>query len=76
MLEFITPESAGSLQNQTVAIERQDETGDSQYLLRDVKKVIDDNGNSCYQLIAKNSDYSALVADRNMKTFARLKARV
>lgn len=76
LLEFITPESAGSLQNQTVAIERQDETGDSQYLLRDVKKVIDDNGNSCYQLIAKNSDYSVLEADGNMKTFARLKARV
>ncbi|WP_338324760.1 hypothetical protein [Pseudoalteromonas phenolica] len=73
LLEFITPESAGSLQNQTVAIERLDSAGDSQYLLRDIKKATDENGNSCYQLIAKNPDYETLVADESMKTFARLK---
>ncbi len=76
LLEFISPESAGSLQNQTVAIERLDNAGDSQYLLRDVKKVTDENGNSCYQLIAKNPSYETLVADETMKTFARLKKRI
>mgnify|MGYP000353492753 CR=1 FL=1 len=76
LLEFITPESAGSLQNQTVAIERLDDAGDSQYLLRDIKKAMDENGDSYYQLIAKNPDYSILVADESMKTFARLKQRI
>lgn len=74
LLEFITPESAGSLQNQTVAIERLDDAGDSQYLLRDIKKATDENGDSYYQLIAKNPDYDILVADESMKTFARLKS--
>lgn len=32
LLELISPTSAGSLQNCTVAIERQDESGDNQYL--------------------------------------------
>ncbi|TLX45105.1 DEAD/DEAH box helicase [Pseudoalteromonas phenolica] len=73
LLEFITPDSAGSLQNQTVAIERQDDAGDSQYLLRDIKKVTDEYGTPCYQLIAKNPEYEVLIADENMKSFARLK---
>jgi hypothetical protein len=72
LLELISPESAGSLQNCTVAIEQQDESGDNQYLLRDVKK--DTNGQ--YHLIAKNPDYPLLIADKSMRTFARLKAVV
>lgn len=72
LLELISPESAGSLQNCTVAIERQDESGDNQYLLRDVKK----DAKGQYHLIAKNPDYPVLIADESMRTFARLKAVV
>ena len=72
LLELISPTSAGSLQNCTVAIERQDESGDNQYLLRDVKKVAD----GLYLLIAKNPDYPPLTADETMRTFARLKGIV
>ncbi|WP_206696892.1 S24 family peptidase [Marinomonas algicola] len=69
LLERITPDKAGSLQNITVAIERHDIGGESQYLLRDVKKV----ASGKYLLVAKNPDYDDLLADDNMRTFARLK---
>lgn len=69
LLERISANKAGSLQNSTVAIERHDIGGESQYLLRDVKKI--DSGQ--YLLIAKNPDYDDLIADDNMRTFARLK---
>lgn len=72
LLELISPTSAGSLQKCTVAIERQDESGDNQYLLRDVKKVADGQ----YMLIAKNPNYPPLAADETMRTFARLKGIV
>ncbi|WP_240222549.1 HNH endonuclease signature motif containing protein [Rheinheimera hassiensis] len=72
LLELISPTSAGSLQNCTVAIERQDISGDNQYLLRDVKKIADGQ----YLLMAKNTDYPPLPADENMRTFARLKGIV
>ena len=72
LLEWITPISAGSLQNQTVAIENQDEAGDNQYLLRVIKKT----AQGFYQLVANNPDYKAIYADENMKTFARLKGIV
>jgi SOS-response transcriptional repressor LexA len=72
LLEWITPTSAGSLQGQTVAIERSDETGDNEYLLRVVKKTPDGR----YQLIANNPDYETIYADESMNTFARLKSVV
>ena len=72
LLELITSQSAGSLQNCTVAIERQDISGDNQYLLRDVKKIADGQ----YQLIAKNPDYPPIAADDSMRTFARFKGIV
>jgi len=70
LLELISPESAGSLQGQTVVIENHDLSGDEQYLLRDVKKLADGR----YQLLAKNSDYEPIYADEEMKPLARLKA--
>ncbi len=72
LLEWITPERAGSLQNCTVAIECDDETGNAQYLLRDIKKEPDGR----YKLIAKNPDYEPIYATENMRSFARLKAVV
>jgi len=70
LLELITPDSAGSLQGQTVVIENHDMTGDELYLLREIKKG--DDGR--YQLIAKNKDYQPIIASDEMKPLARLKA--
>lgn len=70
LCETITPERAGSISNQIVAIERQDVSGDDQYLLRYVRKLSQGN----YQLIAHNPDYSPMIATEDMRTFARLKA--
>ncbi|MDA7747398.1 S24 family peptidase, partial [Psychromonas sp.] len=72
LLELITPDSAGSLQGQTIVIENHEITGDEQYLLRDVKKLHDGR----YQLIAKNSDYQPIIVSEEMKPLARLKAVV
>ncbi|MDO6563287.1 DEAD/DEAH box helicase family protein [Amphritea sp. 1_MG-2023] len=69
LLEQITPQSAGSISNQTVAIERQDSAGDNQYLLRKVIK----NAQGGYTLRANNPDYADLSADDSMTSFARLK---
>lgn len=70
LLELISSDSAGSISNQTIAIERQDTTGDDQYLLRDVKKRPEGG----YDLIARNPEYPVFQANDDMYTFARLKA--
>ena len=70
LLEWITPDSAGSISGLTLAIERQDESGDNQYLLRTVRKIAPNQ----YELIAQNPDYANLPATDQMRTFARLKA--
>lgn len=72
LLEQVTTESAGSISNQTMAIERQDEAGDNQYLLRKVLK----NEDGTYTLKANNPDYEDMVADESMVTFARLKGKL
>lgn len=69
LLEVITPNNAGSISDQIVAIERQDVSGDDQYLLRNVKKL----GPGNYELIANNPDYEPMRATEDMRTFARLK---
>lgn len=69
LLEAITPDNAGSISNQIVAIERQDVSGDDQYLLRYVRKL----GPGNYELIANNPDYQPMMAMEDMRTFARLK---
>jgi SOS-response transcriptional repressor LexA len=68
LLERVTPESAGSITGLIMAIERQ-EAGDNQYLLRLVTKPSPGR----YVLRATNPDYEDLVADEEMRTFARLK---
>jgi len=70
LLEAITPDHAGSISNQIVAIERQDVSGDDQYLLRYVRKL----GPGNYGLIANNPDYQPMLATEEMRTFARLKS--
>ncbi|WP_319781868.1 DEAD/DEAH box helicase family protein [Oceanisphaera sp. IT1-181] len=69
LLEQISANSAGSISNQTIAIEQQDATGDDQYLLRIVKK----NPDGSYRLQASNPNYEDLTATDDMKPFARLK---
>lgn len=69
LLELITPEKAGSLRGQIVAIERDDVGGEGQYLLRKVNKL----PNGKYELIALNPDYKVMIADDSMRTFARFK---
>lgn len=69
LLELITPNKAGSLRGQIVAIERDDISGDGQYLLRKVNKL----PNGQYELIAQNPDYEVMIADESMRTFARFK---
>lgn len=69
LLERIESGTAGSITGNTVVIERQDEAGDNQYLLRVVTKG--DDGR--YTLKATNSDYQDIVADDSMRTFARLR---
>ncbi|MBW0280658.1 DEAD/DEAH box helicase family protein [Shewanella xiamenensis] len=69
LLEWVTPESAGSISNLTMAIETQDDTGDNQYLLRVVRKTAPNQ----YELHAQNPAYQTMLATDSMKTFARLK---
>ena len=69
LLELISSDSAGSISNQTIAIETQDEGGDDQYLLRYIKKRSDGG----YDLIARNKNYPIFQTNDEMRTFARLK---
>lgn len=70
LLEFVTPSNAGSITGSVMAIEKQDEAGDNQYLLRVVTKAPDGR----YVLKANNPDYDDLVATDEMRTLARFKA--
>lgn len=72
LFEQVTPTSAGSISNQIIAIERQDEAGDNQYLLRKVLK----NPDGSYTLKANNPEYEDLPADESMMTFARFKGKL
>jgi superfamily II DNA or RNA helicase/HKD family nuclease/SOS-response transcriptional repressor LexA len=69
LLEVVTSQSAGSITGNVMAIERQDETGDNQYLLRVVNKIAE----SRYVLQATNPEFEDLPANDSMRTFARLK---
>ena len=69
LLERISPQSAGSITGQVMAIERQDSSGDNQYLLRLVTKPRPGR----YILRATNPDYEDIEAVEDMRTFARLK---
>jgi hypothetical protein len=72
LLEWVQPANAGSITGNIMAIERQDEAGDDQYLLRSVSKTSDGH----YVLKANNPDYADLSANDEMRTLARLKGIV
>lgn len=69
LLELISPARAGSITGDVVAIERQDDNGDNQYLLRVVTKGTQGQ----YVLRANNPAYEDLVATDDMRTLARLR---
>ena len=73
LLEAISPDRAGSITGDTMAIERQDDAGDNQYLLRKILKDV----NGQYVLRAANPDYADIVVDdelsSQLRTFARFK---
>lgn len=70
LLERLDPAHAGSISGSTLVVERQDATGDDQYLLRVVVKTPDGR----YVLKAANPNYPDYAADEGMRTLARLKA--
>ena len=81
LLERVTPTSAGGLTGSVVAIERLDEAGDGQYLLRQVRK--DPDGS--YRFHATNPDYDDIVQppldsadpethEEPLRPFARLRS--
>lgn len=76
LLEQINPVRAGSITGKALAIERVDEAGDTQYLLRKVLK----NEQGEYTLRAANPDYQDIHVTPEMteefRTFARLVATV
>ncbi len=69
LLERITSTNAGSITGKIMAIERQDETGANQYVLRVVTKTADGR----YILKATNPDYPDYETDPGMRTFARFR---
>jgi len=69
LLELMSPTRAGSITGNVVAIERQDESGDNQYLLRVVTKTRDGQ----YELKANNPAYEDMPATDEMRTLARLR---
>ena len=73
LLEQIGSGAAGKITDNTLAIERVDEAGDTQYLLRTVRK----SAQGEYMLEAANPDYDDIVVTPELleqfRTFARLK---
>ena len=71
LLEQINPNQAGSITGKTLAIERMDEAGDTQYLLRTVRK----SAVGQYRLEAANPDYEDIIVTPELieqfRTFAR-----
>ena len=67
LLEQVSAVRAGKISNQIIAVERQDVSGDDQYVLRVVRK----RGDGDYYLQAKNPDYADFDATEGMGTFAR-----
>jgi hypothetical protein len=69
LLERLSPGNAGSITGSVMAIERQDESGDNQYLLRVILK----SPSGGYVLRANNPDYADMQATDDMRTLAKLK---
>jgi superfamily II DNA or RNA helicase len=69
LLEHITPEYTDDISGKTIAIERNNASGDEQYLLRQVKKL----GDQKYQLIEQNAVHEPIKSYTDMTLLAFLK---
>ncbi len=69
LLELVDPSKAGSITGSVMAIERQDASGDDQYVLRLITKQPDGR----YVLKAANPDYPDFEANDEMRPLARLR---
>ena len=69
LLELVDPSKAGSITGSVMAIERQDSSGDDQYVLRLITKQPDGR----YVLKAANPDYPDFEANDAMRPLARLR---
>lgn len=73
LLELLGAGNAGSITGSVMAIERQDQSGDDQYLLREVNKKRDGS----YVLVAHNPEYEDIVVTPELagelRTLAKLK---
>ncbi|EGV29634.1 type III restriction protein res subunit [Thiorhodococcus drewsii AZ1] len=70
LLELLDPSRAGSITGSLVVIERQDVSGEDQYLLRRVTK----GESGQYVLRAANPDYPNVEATEDLRTLAQLRA--
>ncbi len=70
LLERISPNRAGSIAGSVLVVERQDASGDNQYLLRQVIKTPEGER----ILRANNPDYKDIQTTEEFRTHARLKA--
>ena len=69
LLELVDSDKAGSITGSVMAIERQDASGDDQYVLRLITKQPDGR----YVLKAANPDYPDFEANEEMRPLARLR---
>jgi superfamily II DNA or RNA helicase/HKD family nuclease/SOS-response transcriptional repressor LexA len=69
LLELVDPSKAGSITGDVMVIERQDASGDDQYVLRLITKQPDGR----YVLEAANPDYPDFEANDEMRPLARLR---
>jgi phage repressor protein C with HTH and peptisase S24 domain len=69
LLELVDSDKAGSITGDVMAIERQDASGDDQYVLRLITKQPDGR----YVLKAANPDYPDFEANDEMRPLARLR---
>jgi hypothetical protein len=69
LLELVDSDKAGSITGSVMAIERQDASGDDQYVLRLISKQPDGS----YVLKAANPDYPDFQVSDEMRPLARLR---
>jgi hypothetical protein len=72
LLEHITPEHADDISDKTIAIERNNASGDERYFLRQVKKL----GDQKYQLIEQNMVHEPIKSYNDTTFLAFLKSIV
>jgi SAM-dependent methyltransferase len=68
-LLLLEKNEGGTISNQIMAVEYQDETGGTSYALKRITK----DGKGKYRLVSVNKDYEDIIVTENMRPLARLK---